>query len=346
MTDYTPKKIIKILDKCRIIKYNIYCFEGMNEKKYSRNFNYEYIHSRRINFTVRGMRSMKKNVDIKKSIKEFAVITFGVALVACALYFFLMPDDIAAGGVNGLSMVINHFIPALPVGSLMLIMNVILFIVGFIVIGVGFGIKTIYASFALSGGIWLLEVICPHNAPMTNDVLLNLILGILIQGVGMGIVFNANASTGGTDILAKILNKYTHIDIGKSLLMIDVSVTLFAGVAFGLSQGLYSLLSVIINGLVIDSAIEGLTAHREVMIVSDKTEIIKDFIINDLNRGATFYYGKGAYRGKDIEILDTIVDKKQFIRLKNYIKETDPTAFVKVQNVHETLGDGFKSILE
>jgi uncharacterized membrane-anchored protein YitT (DUF2179 family) len=289
---------------------------------------------------------MKNNGSLSKTIREFLVITFGVMLVACALYFFLMPDEIAAGGVNGLAMVINHYFPIIPVGSLMLIMNIILFVVGFIVIGAGFGVKTIYASFALSGSIWVLELIHPNNVPMTDDILLNLILGILLQGVGMGIVFNANASTGGTDILAKILNKYTHVDIGKSLLMIDVIVTLLAGAAFGLSQGLYSLLSVIINGLVIDSAIEGLTAHREVMIVSDKKNDIRNFIINELNRGATFYYGKGAYRGKDIEILDTVVDKKQFIKLKNYIKQTDPKAFIKVQNVYETLGDGFKNILE
>lgn len=265
-------------------------------------------------------------------------------MVACGLYFFLMPSNIAAGGVNGLAMVINHYIPFMPIGSLMFIMNIILFIVAFILIGSNFGARTIYASFTLSGTIWIFESIYPHNAPFTKDVLLSLFFGIVIQGAGMGIIFNKNASTGGTDIIAKILNKYFHINLGKGVLLSDITVTMLAGFAFGFEQGLYALMSVTLNGLVIDRMIEGLNACKEIRIISSKNVEIEEFILKELGRGATTYYAKGSFSKEDIEVLSTIVDTKEFIRIKNFIKEVDPKAFVNVTEIFETLGDGFKEI--
>jgi uncharacterized membrane-anchored protein YitT (DUF2179 family) len=189
-------------------------------------------------------------------------------------------------------------------------------------------------------------VIYPVTHSLTNDVLLELIWGILVQGVGMAIIFNQNASTGGTDIIAKILNKFFHIDIGKSLLITDFTVTLLAGISFGIQKGMYSLLSVIINGLLIDNAIEGFNSHKEVIIISSEKDKIKTFIIDELERGATLYLGKGCYTSNNVEILSTIVSKKEFIRLKTYIKEIDSKAFIKVYDVYETFGEGFKSITE
>lgn len=283
---------------------------------------------------------------MKIIIKQYILITIGIALVAAGFYFFLVPNDLAVGGVSGLAMVINLYIPNLTIGAIMLVLNVILFVVGFIFIGANFGVKTIYSSFGLSGMIWALEKYFPMSGSITNDLFLELIFGILIGAVGMGMVFNQNASTGGTDIIAKILNKYFHIDIGKALLLADFFVTVLAAIAFGPRIGMYALLGVIINGFTIDAVIAGLNNCKKVEVVSSRGEDIKRFIIEYLNRGATLYTAKGAYTNDDKEIITTVVGKKQFIKLKNYIKEIDNNAFIITYNVHETIGEGFKDLNE
>lgn len=281
-----------------------------------------------------------------KKIKEYFFTTFGMLLVAGGMYFFLMPNDLAAGGANGLAQVLNHYIPAIPVGALMIVINIILFILAFVVIGSGFGAKTIYTSLGISGLIWIMEKIYPMKKPFTNDLMLELIFGILISGVGMGVVFNQNASTGGTDITAKILNKFFNIDIGKAVLSCDFIITLMAIFTFGARKGLYALLGVIINGYVIDSIIEGLNVCKNVVIITSMTEEVKTFIMEELGRGATIYYAKGAYTEEDKQVLTTVVGKRQFVKLRNYIKAIDKDAFITVNNVHETFGEGFKNIFE
>ncbi|WBW96999.1 YitT family protein [Oceanirhabdus sp. W0125-5] len=286
-----------------------------------------------------------KNLLKGFTVKDFVVISIGDFLVALGLFFFLMPNSIAAGGVNGLAMVINNYLPFISIGMLMWIMNIILFIVAFLIIGPSFGAKTIYASFLLSGYIVVLEKIYPVFKPITGDVMLEMIIGIIIQGIGMAIIFNANASTGGTDIIAKILNKFFSFDIGKSLLITDVVVTLFAGITFGIAKGLYALVTVTMNGLLIDKAIESFNALKEVKIISSENEKIKEFIMNELERGTTVYHGEGGFTQKPMEILSTVVSKRQFITLKNYIKTIDKNAFIKVYDVYETFGEGFKNIV-
>lgn len=283
---------------------------------------------------------------MKKIIKEYIMITIGLALVAAGFYFFLVPNDLAVGGVSGLAMIINHYMPSLTIGIIMLVLNVILFIIGFIFIGSSFGIKTIYSSFGLSGMVWGLEKLWPMSSSITNDIFLELIFGILIAAVGLGMVFNQNASTGGTDIIAKILNKYFHLDIGKALLAADFFVTILAGVAYGPKIGMYALIGVIMNGFIIDAVIAGMNVVKKVEVVSSKGEEIKKYIIEELNRGATLYSAKGAYTNEDKEIITTVLGKKQFIKLRNHIKEIDKKAFVITYNVHETLGEGFTDISE
>ena len=283
---------------------------------------------------------------MKTIIKEYILITIGIALVALGLYFFLIPNDLAVGGVSGLAMVINQYMPGLTIGALMFVLNVVLFVVGFMFIGSSFGVRTMYASFGLSGMIWVLEKLFPMSGSITNDIFLELIFGILIGAVGMGMVFNQNASTGGTDIIAKMLNKYFHLEIGKSLLIADLFITILAGVAFGPRIGMYALLGVIINGYTVDAVIAGINNCKKVEVVSSKGEEIKRFIIEDLNRGATLYMAKGAYTNDEKEIITTVLGNKQFIKLKNHIKEIDKTAFIITYNVHETVGEGFKDIDE
>jgi uncharacterized membrane-anchored protein YitT (DUF2179 family) len=283
---------------------------------------------------------------MKKTIYEYVMITIGLILVAAGVYFFLIPNDLAAGGVTGLAMVINYYFPVLNVGAIMLVLNVILFIIGFIFIGSGFGVKTIYSSLMLSFLISMMEVLFPLEGPITQDIFINLIFGILVGAIGMAIVFNQNASTGGTDIVAKIFNKYMHLDIGKGLLLADLLVTLLAIAAFGATVGMYSLLGVILNGFIVDSAIQGFNIIKKVEIVSSKGEEIKKFIIEELDRSATLYDAKGAYSLQNKEVITTVLGKREVIKLKNYIKEIDQKAFIITYNVHETLGEGFTDLME
>ena len=280
----------------------------------------------------------------RESIKEFALITIGIFLVAVSVVYFFEPNNIAAGGITGLAIVINHYIPFISIGPLVLMMDAILFIVALIVLGAKFGAKTIYSSFLLSTSMWIMQTFIPIN--ITNDLMLATIFGTLISAVGMAIVFNANASTGGTDIIAKILNKFFHIEIGKSLLIVDFLVTLLGAVTFGINIGLYGLLAVIINGVVIDNIIAGFKTKSEITIISEKNKEISKFILDDLERGCTFIKGIGGFTGKDTSILYTVLDRNEFIKLKNKIKEIDKNAFITVGEVHEVMGEGFMGIDE
>ena len=280
----------------------------------------------------------------KKNVKEFALITIGILLVAISVVYFFEPNNIAAGGITGLAIVINHYIPFISIGPLVLMMDAVLFVIALIVLGAKFGAKTIYSSVLLSVSMWLMQTFIPIN--ITNDLMLATIFGTLISAGGMAIVFNANASTGGTDIIAKILNKFFHIEIGKSLLMVDFLVTLLGAITFGINMGLYGLLSVIINGVVIDNIIAGFKTKSEITIISDKNKDISKFILNDLERGCTFIKGVGVFTGKDTALLYTVLDRSEFIKLKNKIREIDKNAFITVGEVHEVMGEGFMGIDE
>lgn len=277
-------------------------------------------------------------------LKDFGLITVGILFVAISVAYFFEPNNIAAGGITGLAIVINHYIPFISVGPLVLIMDSVLFVIALIVIGGKFGAKTIYSSVLLSTSMWIMQTFLPFN--FTNDLMLATIFGTLISAGGMAIVFNANASTGGTDIIAKILNKFFHFNIGRSLLMVDFLVTLLGAITFGINIGLYGLLSVIVNGIVIDKIIAGFNVKSGITIISDKNKEISKYILNDLKRGCTFIKGIGGFTEKDVSLLYTILDGRELIKLKNYIIELDKRAFITVGEVHEVMGEGFKDIHE
>ncbi|MBU5335764.1 YitT family protein [Intestinibacter bartlettii] len=216
---------------------------------------------------------MTKN-NIMKTIKEYFIVTIGVILVAFGLQYFYSPNDIAGGGLSGLSLVINHYVPSLSLGTLIFLGNLILFAIAFLLIGGDFGAKTIYASFALSFVMDFMEKVM-HSHALTNNLLLAVICGTLIIGTGLALAFSINASTGGTDILAKILNKYTSFNIGRALLIVDLSVVICGAITFGLNKGLYSLLAVVINGLLVDKVIDMIGKYKEQKAAeqSDKEEI-------------------------------------------------------------------------
>ena len=278
----------------------------------------------------------------KNKFREFTLITIGILLVAISVVYFFEPNNIAAGGITGLAIVINNYIPFISIGPLVLIMDVCLFIVAFLVIGGKFGAKTIYSSLLLSSSMWIMQKFLPYT--VTNDLIISTIFGTLISACGMALVFNANASTGGTDIIAKILNRFFHFDIGKSLLMVDFFVTLLGALTFGIDLGLYGLLSVIINGVVIDKIIAGFNVRNEITIISKSNKEISKFILNDLERGCTFIKGMGGFTGEDTAILYTILERNEFIKLKQHISNIDKNAFITVGEVHEVMGEGFKHI--
>lgn len=282
---------------------------------------------------------------VRKLVKEYGEITIGILLVAFAVEYFFVPNNLAAGGVTGLAIVINNYIPILSTGILVLIMNLILFVIAFIFLGGNFGAKTIYTSFGLSIVMAAIEKYLKPQ-PITTDLIMATLFGTIISAIGMAIVFNVNASTGGTDIIAKILNKYFHINIGKSLLIVDFLVTISGAITFGIDRGLYALVCVILNGLAIDRFIEGFKVCMSVTIISEKYSEINEFILNTLERGCTNVSGIGGYTRKDIFIINTVLERMEFIKLKNYIKEIDPRAFITVAQVHEVLGEGFADLLE
>lgn len=285
-------------------------------------------------------------MDKKAFLKKFFLINVGVLLVAAGFYYFMDPNNLAPGGVTGLSKVINYYIPQVPLSVILLILNTILFVIGIAFIGKEFGILTIYSFVSLSVYMRIMEIVTPLNGSLTGDVLIELIFGSAITAVGLAVVFYQGTSTGGTDILAKILNKYFHMDIGKGLLVADMFVTVFAIAAFGLGKGLYSVLGVFMVGYLIDNFIEGFNINKKIEIITCEGEKIKRFIIEDLDRSATLYVATGAYSREEKEIITTVVGKKQFIKLKSHIKQVDKKAFIITYNVHETVGEGFKSIEE
>lgn len=277
---------------------------------------------------------------MKDKFKEYLLIFIGVILVALALEYFFIPNEIAAGGVTGLAVVITQYIPVISTGTLVFIMNIVLFVLGFVFLGKGFGLKTIVSSLLLSGIMIFIEQFFKPFA-LTNDLMLATIFGAAITAFGMGIIFNVNASTGGTDIIAKVLNKYFNIDVGKSLLVVDFIITLLGAVTFGLDKGFYAILSVVMNGILIDKVIEGFNKCKEVVIISTENKKISRFILEDLDRGCTYLKGIGAFSGEETRVIYAVLGRSEFIRLKQYISKIDPQAFITVGEVHEVMGEGF-----
>lgn len=279
-----------------------------------------------------------------EKIKEFIIITLGFILVAIAVQYFYVPNDITGGGITGIAMVVCNYFPQLSMGVLMTIMNIILFIVAFFVLGSGFGAKTLYAAFGLSFTMTFMEkYLNPHG--LTNDVMLASIIGTLLLGSGLGLVFTQNASTGGTDIIAKIINKFFHINMGRCMQSVDILVVFMIAFTFGFSSGLYAVVCVLLNGIIIDKVIDGYTSTKQVMIITNRVEKIKQYITNDINRGCTIVKGEGGYTGNENKIIYCVMDRSQVIKIRKFMKEIDEDAFIIVNDAHEVLGTGFKAVV-
>jgi Uncharacterized conserved protein len=288
-------------------------------------------------------KALFSEINVNK-FKDFMLINLGLALVAAGIHFFKTPNHFATGGVSGIAIVAQHFFPRTNIGPIMLVINILFLFAGYALIGRNFGSKTVYSSFALSGMVWLLDKIYPMTQPFTHDGMLELIMAILLPAVGSAIAFNLNASTGGTDIVAKVLNKLTNIDIGKALLMADFVITILAGFVYGIRIGMYSFLGLILKAFVIDSVIENLNLRKQLVIVSEKSELIQQYILKVLHRGATVHIAHGAFTDHEEHVITTVVTRAQAVALRKYIREIDPGSFITITNTSEIIGKGFRSI--
>ncbi|AEY67855.1 YitT family protein [Clostridium sp. BNL1100] len=281
---------------------------------------------------------------MKKNIRDFILINVGLLLVGIGICLFKIPNNFATGGVSGLAIIASSFFKDIDVGPMMLIINVALLIVGFIFLGPDFGSKTMYSSFALSGIVWAIQKIYPLKHSLTDDMMLELIFSIIFPAIGSAIVFNLNASTGGTDIVAKILSKHTNLNIGKTLLLTDFLIAAGAGAVFGIKIGMYSILGLSLKAFVIDLVMEGFNVSKQFVIISSKSDEIKEFIVTQLHRGATIYKAEGAFTHKTEDVISTVLSRRQAIKLRTYIRSIDDSAFITISNTSETIGKGFRSI--
>lgn len=278
----------------------------------------------------------------KEKINTFLILNLGTLLTAVGSYFFKFPNNFSTGGVTGISVVLVHYFPNLSNGTIVSVINIVLMVIGLAILGKGFGLKTIYVTIALSVMLKLLELFFPMTEPLTDQPLMELIFGVFLPAIGSAILFNIGSSTGGTDIIAMIVKKFSHIHIGKALLLVDFVITAFAFVAFGPATGLFSMLGLVVRSFAVDGILEQINTYKSFTIITTSPSDIENFIKNELKRGATIYQAKGAYEGSEKTIILTAVNKPQGVKLQTVIQKTDPHAFVLISNTSEIIGKGFR----
>lgn len=270
-----------------------------------------------------------------RTIRELFVMTGATLIIAAAVFFFLVPSHAAVSSVSGLAIVLSNFVP-FSVSAITMILNIILLIAGFLLCGHEFGFKTVYTSILLPVFIGLFEIVLPDNTSLTGDALLDVACYIFTVSIGLSILFNMNASSGGLDIVAKILNRYLHMDLGRAMGMSGMLVALSSAFVYDKKTVVLSILGTYLNGIVLDHFIFGQKIKRRVCIISkDKEKQICDWILYTLKSGATIYQAKGAYGGTVRNEIITIVDKNEYQKLMHYINKEDPAAFITVYNVSD-----------
>ena len=295
---------------------------------FAKNFNMAYV--------------TKEKFLSKEWIRAYIIILIGSFIMAAGFVLFISPYKLAPGGVYGIAIVLHHLF-GLPIGVMGLLIDIPLTILAIRVLGPKFGVKTVVGFVLLSIWITLLEFTWGYKPLVEGDPLLSAIFGGLLIGFGLGLIFRSKASSGGSDIIAMILSKYTKLPIGQLLIMIDAAIVLIALLAFDdWKIPLYSWIVIFITGKVVDAVIQGVSYEKTCIIVSDKSEEIKDKILGDLNRGGTFIQAKGMYSGEDKRMIFTVVNRREIAMLEDYIKEIDKNAFMTVINANEIFGNGFK----
>ena len=277
---------------------------------------------------------MNRKLNTKDLIKETVILTAAVAIIAAAVYFFLVPSHASVGSISGLGIVLSNFVP-LPLSAITMILNVVLLIIGFFTCGKEFGVKTVYTSILLPVFLGVFEKAFPGGISLTDSQELDVLCYILVVSVGLSILFNRNASSGGLDIVAKIMNKYLHMELGKAMSLSGMCVALSAALVYDKKTVVLSVLGTYFNGIILDHFIFDHNIKRRVCIITKKEEELRKFIINDLHSGATVYEAIGAYNGQKHNEIITIVDKSEYQKLMNYMNHEDPKAFITVYNVSD-----------
>ena len=270
----------------------------------------------------------------RKNIREFLVITFGTLIVAAAVFFFMLPSHVSVGSGAALAMIMSNFIP-LPVSTITFLLNAVLLIIGFLLVGPEFGIKTVYCALLMPGYLAVFERIFPNFQSITQDTLLDVLCYTLVVGVGLAILFSANASSGGLDIVAKIMNKFLHMELGKAMSVSGMAVALASALCYDSKTVVLSVLGTWFGGMVVDYFIFGMNIKRRVCIISPKSEEIIHYILHELHSGASLSHTIGAYTREVHTEIITIVDKMEYKALMDYVRKIDPKAFVTVLAVNE-----------
>ena len=265
-------------------------------------------------------------------IKEIGILTAAVAIIAAAVYFFLVPSHASVSSISGLGIVVSNFIP-LPLSAITMIMNVVLLVIGFLTCGKEFGAKTVYTSIMLPLFLGMFELLFPDFTSLTDSQELDVLCYILVVSIGLSILFNRNASSGGLDIVAKIMNKYLHMDLGKAMSLSGMCVALSAALVYDKKTVVLSILGTYFNGIILDHFIFDNNIKRRVCIITKKEEQLRRFIIEELHSGATVYEAIGAYNLEKHNEIITIVDKSEYQKLMKFINREDPKAFITVYNV-------------
>lgn len=280
---------------------------------------------------------------MKANFKNFLLLTASTLIMAVGIYFFKFANNFTFGGITGFAVLVAKFTP-LSASDFSFIANILLLVVGWIILGKSFAAKTAYSTILLSVTLSLFERVYPMSHPLTNEPLLELIFAILLPALGSAILFNIGASSGGTDVIAMVLKKYTSVDIGRGLMISDVLFTLCAFFVFDVKTGLYSLLGLIMRSALIDNFIESLNRSKYFHVVCSDSKPICNFIEKNLVRGATIVNAKGSFTGDNKYIILTVLSPSQAVKLRNFIKENSPGAFLLISNTSEIIGKGFHSV--
>lgn len=276
-------------------------------------------------------------MDKKAIFKEYGFITVGVFIVAIAVYFFLIPSQVVVGSLSGLVMVIAEFIPV-KISVLTFLINVVLLLISFLLVGKEFGAKTVYASLVMPVFVGVFEVLFPNYQSLTNDQFLDALCYILVVSVGLAMLFNVNASSGGLDIVAKLLNKFLHIEMGKAMTIAGMATAASSILVYDSKSLVLSVLATYANGIVIDNFIDGFNKRKHVCILSKEHEKIQNYIVNELKQGVTLYHAIGGFKNDQKVELITILDRTNYAKLLEYVHSVDEHAFMTVSTTNEIIG--------
>lgn len=278
---------------------------------------------------------------MKKIAKEYGILTLATFVLVLGVYFFKFPNKFCFGGVTGIAVILGEVF-SLSAGTYTLIINAAFLVLGFLFLGRGFGIKTVYVSLLTSFGLQALEQLVPMSRPITAEPVMELVFAIILPAAGSAILFNINASGGGTDVLAMILKRHTTFDIGAALFVVDLLITVLACLVFDAQTGLFSFAGLLAKSLVIDNVIESLNLCKYFTVVCDEPEPICEFIHKELNRSATIFRAEGAYTHNKKTIILTVMKRSQAVQLRNYVKKIEPDSFIMITNSSEIIGKGFR----